>query len=336
MRGGFLRAMSDAGLKPTVVYHNLTPAELYEKVRLSWVCTSIWITNSVQACQFFRALSFSRTQPKAREVSPRLALKVTPPHEDTQLWSSGLPYSSHQVVHICCGFWGRNTAMALTSERDMKLLMKITVICIVLVHIWLDSILQALQYEPGSHLVASGALATLSGAKTGRCPKDKRVVKEETSEADIWWSDGKNGSPNYEMDARTFLLNRERAVDYLNMLDRIYVFDGFAGWEPEVKSVLFLPRIAFFWSTKNTNLAWDLSHHSLTLTYTFATAHLRPDCCQKSVFLQNLCLCCQTTWMGKIQLGEWRDMPHLNFWQIPVHLRPCQCNSIVVKLGTTI
>ena len=31
-RGGFLRAMSDAGLKPTVVYHNLTPAELYEKV----------------------------------------------------------------------------------------------------------------------------------------------------------------------------------------------------------------------------------------------------------------------------------------------------------------
>jgi hypothetical protein len=31
-RTGFLRAMSDAGLKPTVVYHNLSPAELYEKV----------------------------------------------------------------------------------------------------------------------------------------------------------------------------------------------------------------------------------------------------------------------------------------------------------------
>lgn len=36
-------------------------------------------------------------------------------------------------------------------------------------------------------------------------------------------------------DCRTFLLNRERAVDYLNMLDRIYVFDGFAGWDPEVR-----------------------------------------------------------------------------------------------------
>ena len=33
---------------------------------------------------------------------------------------------------------------------------------------------------------------------------------------------------------RTFVLNRERAVDYLNMLERLYVFDGFAGWDPEV------------------------------------------------------------------------------------------------------
>ena len=31
-RSGFIRAMSDAGLKPTVVHHNLTPAELYEQV----------------------------------------------------------------------------------------------------------------------------------------------------------------------------------------------------------------------------------------------------------------------------------------------------------------
>jgi hypothetical protein len=34
---------------------------------------------------------------------------------------------------------------------------------------------------------------------------------------------------------RTFILNRERAVDYLNMLERLYIFDGFAGWEPEVR-----------------------------------------------------------------------------------------------------
>jgi ATP-dependent phosphoenolpyruvate carboxykinase len=54
------------------------------------------------------------------------------------------------------------------------------------------------------------------------------------SSLDRWNQDG-NGSPNYEMDERTFLLNRERAVDYLNMLDRLYVFDGYAGWDPEVR-----------------------------------------------------------------------------------------------------
>lgn len=58
---------------------------------------------------------------------------------------------------------------------------------------------KALLYEPGTHMVSSGALATLSGAKTGRCPRDKRVVREEATEKDIWWGEG---SPNFEMDER--------------------------------------------------------------------------------------------------------------------------------------
>ncbi|VFQ62275.1 unnamed protein product [Cuscuta campestris] len=45
---------------------------------------------------------------------------------------------------------------------------------------------QALKYEKGSFLTASGALATLSGAKTGRSPRDKRVVKDEAT-GDLWW-----------------------------------------------------------------------------------------------------------------------------------------------------
>lgn len=118
---GFVKAMSDAGLKPVVVYHNLSPAELYEK---------------------------------------------------------------------------------------------------------------ALQYEPSSHIVAGGALATISGAKTGRSPKDKRIVREPLSEQDVWWGEG---SHNYEMDERTFSLNRERAVDYLNHLERLYVCDGYACWDPEAR-----------------------------------------------------------------------------------------------------
>ena len=45
-----------------------------------------------------------------------------------------------------------------------------------------------------------------AGAKTGRSPRDKRVVRDPASEKDIWWAapDGQqsNGAPNYEMDER--------------------------------------------------------------------------------------------------------------------------------------
>jgi phosphoenolpyruvate carboxykinase (ATP) len=87
---------------------------------------------------------------------------------------------------------------------------------------------QAIRYEKGSYITSTGALATLSGAKTGRSPKDKRVVKEETSGADLWWG---KGSPNIEMDEETFLINRERAVDYLNSLDKVFVNDQFLNWD---------------------------------------------------------------------------------------------------------
>lgn len=45
----------------------------------------------------------------------------------------------------------------------------------------------ALVYETGSAITSTGALTAYSGAKTGRSPLDKRVVKEEGSEKDVWW-----------------------------------------------------------------------------------------------------------------------------------------------------
>ncbi|KAJ0571893.1 putative carboxy-lyase [Helianthus annuus] len=88
---------------------------------------------------------------------------------------------------------------------------------------------QAIKYEKGSFITSSGALATLSGAKTGRSPRDKRVVRDETTEDELWWG---KGSPNIEMDEHTFLVNRERAVDYLCSLDKVYVNDQFLNWDP--------------------------------------------------------------------------------------------------------
>lgn len=89
---------------------------------------------------------------------------------------------------------------------------------------------QAIKYEKGSFISSTGALATLSGAKTGRSPRDKRVVRDEQNEDDLWWG---KGSPNIEMDEHTFLVNRERCVDYLNSLEKVFVNDQFLNWDPE-------------------------------------------------------------------------------------------------------
>jgi phosphoenolpyruvate carboxykinase (ATP) len=45
----------------------------------------------------------------------------------------------------------------------------------------------ALVYETGSAITSTGALSAYSGAKTGRSPSDKRIVREPSSEKDVWW-----------------------------------------------------------------------------------------------------------------------------------------------------
>jgi len=89
---------------------------------------------------------------------------------------------------------------------------------------------EALMNEPGTAIVSSGALAVKSGKKTGRSPLDKRIVFEEISADDIWW-----GKVNMKLTYQSFLTNRERAVDYLNTCKKLYVIDGYGGWDPEYR-----------------------------------------------------------------------------------------------------
>jgi len=103
----------------------------------------------------------------------------------------------------------------------------------------------AIRNDTGSYISDSGALIAYSGEKTGRSPKDKRIVEQPNSEQDIWW-----GPVNIPIDERTFAINRSRAVDYLNTRPRLYVIDAFAGWDPEhrikVRVVCELPYHALF------------------------------------------------------------------------------------------
>src|SRR3954469_786681 len=106
----------------------------------------------------------------------------------------------------------------------------------------------AIRYEKDARIAENGALVAYSGVKTGRSPKDKRVVEHAASKNDIWW-----GSVNIPCDERTFQINRQRALDYLNTREQLYCFDGFAGWDPKyrikVRVICSRPYHALFMHT---------------------------------------------------------------------------------------
>ena len=49
----------------------------------------------------------------------------------------------------------------------------------------------AIRFDKDASIAENGALVAYSGAKTGRSPNDKRVVRNPASEKDIWWGEGK-------------------------------------------------------------------------------------------------------------------------------------------------
>ncbi len=78
-------------------------------------------------------------------------------------------------------------------------------------------------------IASSGALMIRSGTKTGRSPLDKRIVDHPASSDKIWW-----GPVNIQLEEDIFVINRQRAIDYLNTRETIYVVDGYAGWDRAV------------------------------------------------------------------------------------------------------
>lgn len=89
---------------------------------------------------------------------------------------------------------------------------------------------EAIRTERGTTISDKGALIAYSGEKTGRSPKDKRVVQQASTEREVWW-----GPVNFPLDELTFNINRERAIDYLNTRERLYCLDAFAGWDPRYR-----------------------------------------------------------------------------------------------------
>ncbi len=102
----------------------------------------------------------------------------------------------------------------------------------------------ALEHDEAT-LTASGAINANSGAKTGRSPKDKRIVESPATKGDVWW-----GPVNIRLSPKSFRMCRQRAADYLTRCQRLYVIDGFAGWDPahrlKVRVICSRPYHALF------------------------------------------------------------------------------------------
>jgi phosphoenolpyruvate carboxykinase (ATP) len=86
-----------------------------------------------------------------------------------------------------------------------------------------------------SCLSSTGAYVAYSGEKSGRSPKDKRIVEPDTaSEKDkIWW-----GSVNQMLPRETYTRVLQRAQDYLSTKDHLFVVDGWIGWDPKYRKAV--------------------------------------------------------------------------------------------------
>ena len=91
-----------------------------------------------------------------------------------------------------------------------------------------DIIENTVDHQEGT-LGLNGAVMVDTGRYTGRSPKDKYFVDEESSNKNLWW-----GPVNAKIDESIFDDLYEQVVDYYNHSDdsNTYVFDGFAGADP--------------------------------------------------------------------------------------------------------
>ena len=86
------------------------------------------------------------------------------------------------------------------------------------------------QLEKGESILGmNGAVMVETGKFTGRSPKDKFFVEEETSADNIGW-----GATNQKISDETFQILKKRVAEYLSDND-IYVYEGFCGADEEYR-----------------------------------------------------------------------------------------------------
>ncbi len=100
-------------------------------------------------------------------------------------------------------------------------------------------------YERGT-VTDSGAVAVDTGRFTGRSPKDKYIVLDETTRDTVWWATGQSsGSDNKPLSKEAWAHLKDVAVQQLNG-KTLYTMDGFCGTNAQTRlSVRLVTEVAW-------------------------------------------------------------------------------------------
>jgi len=100
-------------------------------------------------------------------------------------------------------------------------------------------------YERGTE-TRSGAVAVDTGIFTGRSPKDKYIVRDETTRDTLWWNDqGKGKNDNQPLTQETWQELKSLVAKQLSH-KRLFVIDAWCGANPDTRlSVRFITEVAW-------------------------------------------------------------------------------------------
>lgn len=100
-------------------------------------------------------------------------------------------------------------------------------------------------YERGT-LTRSGAIAVDTGVFTGRSPKDKYIVRDDTTRDTLWWNDqGKGKNDNQPLSQETWQALKGCVTQQLSG-KRLFVVDAWCGANPDTRlSVRFITEVAW-------------------------------------------------------------------------------------------
>ncbi|EPY20541.1 phosphoenolpyruvate carboxykinase (ATP) [Strigomonas culicis] len=103
----------------------------------------------------------------------------------------------------------------------------------------------ALKLEKDTKLSARGALCVLSYAKTGRSPRDKRIVDTDDVRENVDW-----GAVNVKLTEDSFQKVKKQALDFLNTREHLFVMDLYIGhderYRVKVRVIATRPYHALF------------------------------------------------------------------------------------------